>query len=75
MKAILEFELPEDNNNHTIAVNAMGFALACWDLDQFLRDKLKYGNDFVDPDDALEKTREVLNDILHQYNISLNMIE
>jgi len=53
----------------------MGFALACWDLDQFLRDKLKYGNDFVDPDDALEKTREVLNDILHQYNISLNMIE
>lgn len=75
MKAILEFELPEDNSNHIVAINAMEFALSCWDMDQFLRSKLKYGNNFENVDEALEKTRKTLHDILKSYNINLDMIE
>lgn len=75
MKAILEFNLPEDRNEHEIAIHAMDFALTCWDLDQQLRNWLKYGNKFNTADEALEATRETLNEILNQHNVNLNMIE
>jgi hypothetical protein len=75
MKAILEFDLPEDNCNHILAVHAMDFALLAWDLDQYLREKLKYGHQFTDADDALEAIREFLHDQLIDRQISLDMIE
>ncbi len=75
MKAILEFDLPEDNGQYVVTAHAMDFALVCWDIDQFLRDKLKYGNTFTTADEALEKTRETLHELLYNYNINLDMIE
>jgi len=75
MKATLEFNLPEDHKEHILAVNAMGFAIACWDIDQRLRDWLKYGHKFESADEALEKTREAVRDILDEHNINLDMIE
>lgn len=75
MKAILEFDLSEDRCEHIIAVHAMDFALTCHDLDEQLRQWMKYGNEFKTPDDALDATREVLRNILSSRGISLNMIE
>jgi hypothetical protein len=75
MKGILEFDLPDDNCDHILAVNAKAFAIVVWDIDQYLRGKLKYGNDFKTVDEALEKTREWLSDLLYDNNISLDMIE
>jgi len=74
MKGILEFNLPEDCCEHILAVHAMDFALLAWDLDQYLRDKLKYGHEFTNADDALEATREFLREQLYNRQISLDMI-
>lgn len=75
MQGVLKFDLPKDDNNYMIAVHAMDFALSCWDMDQFLRTQLKYGNKFETVDDALEKVREQLYKIMNEHNVSLEMIE
>jgi len=75
MKAKLTFNLPEDKSNYLVTVNAMEFALTCWDMDQFLRSKLKYGHTYKNIDEALEDCREKLAEVMINYNITLNMIE
>ena len=74
MKATLEFELPEEEEDLQHALHALDWALVVWDLDQDLRSYLKHGNDFKSVDEALEVVRERLYDLLEKYNISLNMI-
>ncbi len=74
MQAVLKFDLPEDNDNHVAAVHGIDYALVCWDMDQKLRDWLKYGNEFISVDDALEACREQLREIMHDHNVNLNMI-
>ena len=46
MKAILEFNLPEDKEAFEIASKAMDWSLVVWEIEQQLRRKLKYDNDF-----------------------------
>ena len=45
MKAILEFELPEDKENFDASAKGMDWALLVWDIDQFIRNKIKYEQD------------------------------
>jgi hypothetical protein len=45
MKAILEFELPEDKIEFDAASKAMDWAILAWDIDQFIRNKIKYDQD------------------------------
>jgi hypothetical protein len=58
MKAILEFNLPEDQEQFNIAVKAMDWALLAWDIDQFIRNKIKYEQD---RDGVLQLVRNELN--------------
>jgi uncharacterized membrane protein len=44
MKATLEFQLPEDNNEHLRAVHAGEAWSTLYDIDNMLRNILKYGN-------------------------------
>ena len=55
LKAILEFNLPEDKSDFTLANHAMDFYSALHDIMRKLRDLNKYGHDFKDPDEAVEK--------------------
>ena len=64
MKAILEFELPADEEQFDAANRGMDWALVAWEIDQHLRNELKYGNLSSDGRIRLEKTRSLLNDIL-----------
>ena len=48
MKATLEFNLPEDNEEFEIASKAMDWAILAWDIDQFIRNKIKYEQDRED---------------------------
>ena len=41
MKAILEFNLPEDQEQFDAANRGMDWALVAWETDQLLRKKLK----------------------------------
>jgi hypothetical protein len=69
-KAILEFNLPEETIEHRLAVNAGNYYCVLWDIDQYLRSKLKHGDLKDEQYDVLEKTREELRDLMNTYNVT-----
>ena len=76
-KAILEFDLnePDDREAHKRAVKSLDLVLALWDIDQYLRSQIKYGNETEITDEQykiLEETRTKLHQILSEYNISFD---
>jgi hypothetical protein len=71
MRAILEFNLPEDRQEHNAAVHGMDWALVCWELDQEIRKFLKYGNDFKSADEALEDIRRTLHNLIEESGLNL----
>ena len=58
MEAILKFNLPEDKEEFDTASKAMDWALLVWDIDQFIRNKIKYEQD---RDGVLQLVRNELN--------------
>jgi len=74
MQVILEFDMPEDKDECTAASHGMDYALTCWDMDQKLRSWLKYGHKFESADDALEKCRDHLRQIMDDHGVHLDMI-
>jgi len=73
MKAILEFDLPEDKSNHKVAVHAMDFALVCWDLDQYLEKEIDLAAEYYDQD--LQSIRDKLHKLMEEHNVSFDIIE
>ena len=45
MEAILKFNLPEDQDQFDVATKAMDWSLLVLDIDQFIRNKIKYEQD------------------------------
>jgi hypothetical protein len=76
MKAILEFNLPEDDQEFTLATNGLNFWSVLWELDQDLRTKTKYAPDGLPPDkyDAYQEVRDKLFELMSESNISFNMV-
>jgi len=74
MKAILEFDLDEgqDKMAHLRCVKALNMAIVLWNMDQYLRGLIKYG----ELDDAihktLEDTRGKLREIMSENSIDLD---
>ena len=64
MKATIEFNLPEDEEQFNAANKGMDWALVAWDIDQLLRKKLKYGNLLPNTRAELEEIRDTLNEML-----------
>ena len=58
MKAILEFNLPEDTEEFAVATKAMDWSLLVLHIDQFIRNKIKYDQD---RDGVLQLVRNELN--------------
>ena len=58
MKAILEFDLPEDKEEFEVASKAMDWSILAWDIDQFIRNKIKYEQD---REGVLQLVRNELN--------------
>lgn len=71
MKAILEFNLPEENYQHKAALQGPDLRLIIGTLDNALRGYLKYGHEFKNADDAIETIRKNLHEDLESYNINL----
>ena len=64
MKATIEFNLPEEEEQFNAANKGMDWALLAWDVDQLLRDKLKYGKLLPNTRAELEEIRDTLNEML-----------
>jgi len=71
MKATLEFNLPEEEQEHRNALDGTRFKYCLQELDGELRNWLKYGNPFNDADDALVAVRKHLNDLIHDNDLVL----
>ena len=58
MEGLIKFNLPEDQEQFNVATKAMDWALLAWDIDQFIRNKIKYDQD---RDGVLQLVRNELN--------------
>ena len=64
MKAILEFELPEDKEQFDVATRGMDWALVVWDMDQIMHKKVKYAELTDDSRLVIEELRLTMSDML-----------
>lgn len=64
MKAILEFNLPEDQADHKLAISAIQLSSILYAIDQQARNWLKYGgNPYKEPDEVLEWVRREIDEV------------
>jgi len=74
MKATLEFNLPEEEEEHLDAIHGTDWKLVVWDLDQLLRSYIKYGTDQCEDnkDSAFLKIRDELHSIIENKRLVLD---
>jgi len=75
MKAILEFNLPEDQSDFDLAVNGAKAQVALWEMDQWLRAQYKYMSDdeySADKYETFEKCRDHLREIMFENGLKFD---
>ena len=74
MKATIEFELPEDQDQYEIANNASKMYLALWDIKQLFRSKLKYNSDGLNSEqlEQWESMQDEFYEILNNHDLKLH---
>ena len=77
MKAILEFNLAEDNQEFELATEGLKFWSVLWELDQSLRAKTKYAPDNLPQDkyDAYQEIRDELRELMSDNNVNFDMVK
>ena len=78
-KITIEFDSVEESQDARVALDAMKWKMAIWDLDQALRGTTKYGASVLDKSKeandeefAIAETyRNMIREILHSYNLNL----
>jgi hypothetical protein len=73
MKATLEFDLPEDQREYEVAIQAPRSQSFLWDFSNQLRSWVKYHHNFTSADDALDKIREEFYRLLNEHNINIDI--
>lgn len=73
MKAVLEFQLPEDKEEFERATKAVSYSLVLWDLDRYLKRNIELTMT-TDNDDSgtYQKVRDELFEILYKHNINID---
>jgi coproporphyrinogen III oxidase len=75
MKAILEFNLPEDDHEFEMATTGAKMHSVLWEMDQWLRAQYKYMPDVEYSEDkynTYEKCREHLRELIRENNVSFD---
>jgi len=62
MKALLEFELPEDQHELNLLLSSRTMASAIFEVDNRMRSELKYGITFSSIEEVCEWVREALTE-------------
>ncbi len=63
-------------NEYLQAVHASDILCAIWDVDNTLRNEIKWANDLSnDTVDAYDKIRQLIYDTMDKYGVSLDMLE
>ena len=66
MKAVLEFNLPEDQDDFNYATNGFNYYMVLSEMDQWLRSEYKYNDN-----EPMYKVREKLNSICNENNVKI----
>ena len=75
MKVTLEFNLPEEKDQHTASIKGMDYFIALWDTSQMFRGLLKHMPEDSELDEVtLEAIQEMFFTILDDHNISLDEV-
>lgn len=77
MKAILEFNLPEDSHEFEVATKGGNMHSVLWDMDQWLRTQYKYMSDeeySKDKYETYEKCREYLRELMLENGINIDLL-
>ena len=71
MKAILEFNLPEDDYEYTLCRDGQLYKSSIYEMKEWLRRKIKYESDTLSEDQykALCECDDKLNEIISEYKI------
>lgn len=74
MKATIEFELPEDEEQYEIANNAGKMYMALWDIKQLFRSTLKYNPTGLNEEELKqwEAMREEFFEILDNNDLNID---
>jgi len=72
MKAILEFNLPEDNHEFANATQGAKMRSILWEMREYLRHRLKYDDYNNDKFEVLNDCQCKLNDLLFEENIDID---
>ena len=75
MKAILEFDLPDDDEYHQLAVKSVDLYFAIYAFEGWLRGLIKYESEGEVYDyDTIESVRKQLYYFLQEHGVSLEML-
>ena len=66
MKAILEFNLPEEKDEYDFANNGLNYYSALVEFDQWLRSEYKYNGN-----EAMFEVRKKLNEFINENNVKI----
>ena len=72
MKAILEFNLPEENHEFLNATQGAKMKSVLWEMREYLRHRLKYEDYNNDEFEVLNDCQCKLTDLLFEENIDLD---
>ena len=70
MKAILEFNLPDDKVEFDTASKAMDWAILAWDIEQYIRNRLKYQTEKLETSSAKEELELLRNELRDLMEVS-----
>ena len=77
MKAILEFDLPEEARDHAFAVNASHWAWTVSAIDEELRCLVKHGgcSKYKTVEEALDAIRDEIRNIMDRHGLNMGMFD
>jgi hypothetical protein len=76
MKAILEFELPEDQHAFQRTTKALDLASVLWDMDQYLRNKMKYECENMSKEvyETHKEIRSHLSNLMEEHDLNFDTL-
>jgi len=72
MKAILEFNLPEEAAEHRAAVQALDWKYVVSEMDEYLRSQIKYQELPEEANKALQAARDNLHELCNDNNVNIH---
>jgi hypothetical protein len=73
MKATLVYNLPDEQEEFEIAVNAHRWRYAMWEIDNTMRSNIKHPHESTSKEEikTYEKVKELIRETLTAYNLTL----